>query len=397
MNTFDVYTELLGLPNVVITDFNVTKKVIEISCTLTNQITLCPHCGAACSVVNDKTTRRLRDLNIAEREVFLLVTVRQFRCSTCGSCPTEQIDFADSNKSYTHRQAKFIFILCQKQSYTEIGAIVNMHSKTVERLVLDQCKKTLNLSNRYAQVKRLGIDEQSHRKGKKDYICLLTNLDTGTIIDILPNRKKETLVAHFKALGDDFCSQITDVSCDIWTPYISTIETCFPNANLILDRFHVVKLLNESLDKFRKELRKDNKDEVAFKKLKWILFKQYHRLTDTQIDELDAGFVLSPELKEYYFLREKFHHILDNQNKVDVTITLLDEWVKNIQEKKITVFDSFIKTLQNHKQYIANFVKDNLSNAVTEGLNNLVRSIRRTAFGMPNFNNLRLRVMAISM
>jgi transposase len=74
----------------------------------------------------------------------------------------------------------------------------------------------------------------------------------------------------------------------------------------------------------------------------------------------------------------------------------LDEWVRNIQEKKITVFDSFIKTLQNHKQYIANYVKDNLSNAVTEGLNNLVRSIRRVAFGMPNFNNLRLRVMAIS-
>lgn len=396
MNTFDVYTELLGLPNVTITDFNVTKKVIEISCTLTDKITSCPHCGADCTVVNDKTTRRLRDLNIAEREVFLLVTVRQFRCITCGSCPTEQIDFADANKSYTHRQAKYVFTLCQKQSYAEIGAIVNMHAKTVERLVLDQCKKNLNLSNRYAQVKRLGIDEQSHRKGKKDYICLLTDLDTGTIIDMLPNRKKETLVAHFKALGDGFCSQITDVSCDIWTPYISTIETCFPNANLILDRFHVVKLLNESLDNFRKELRKDHKDEVAYKKLKWVLFKQYHRLTDNQIHDLNAGFALSPELKEYYFLREKFHHILDNQNDVDITITLLDEWVRNIQEKKITVFDSFIKTLQNHKQYIANYVKDNLSNAVTEGLNNLVRSIRRCAFGMPNFNNLRLRVMAIS-
>jgi transposase len=216
-------------------------------------------------------------------------------------------------------------------------------------------------------------------------------LDTGTIIDILPNRKKETLVAHFKALGEGFCNQITDLSCDIWGPYISTIETCFPKANLILDRFHVVKLLNESLDNFRKQLRKDNKDEVAFKQLKWILFKQYHRLTDSQIDDLEAGFALSPALKEYYFLREKFHHILDNQSDVEQTIILLDEWVKNIQEKKITVFDSFIKTLQNHKQYIANFVKDNLSNAVTEGLNNIVRSIRRIAFGMPNFNNLRLR------
>jgi transposase len=178
-------------PNVIITDFTVSKKVIEISCTLTDKVTLYPDCGIGCSVVNDKTARRLRDLNIAEREVFLLATVRQFHSITCGSCPTEQIDFADSNKSYTHRQAKCVFILCQKQSYAEIGAIVNMHAKTVGRLVLDQCKKNLNLSNRYPQVKRLGIDEQSHRKGKEDIICLLTNLDTGTIIDILSNRKKQ--------------------------------------------------------------------------------------------------------------------------------------------------------------------------------------------------------------
>lgn len=168
MNTFDIYTELLGLPNVVFIDFNVTQKVIEICCTLADKITLCPYCGAACSVVNDKTARCLRDLNIAEREVYLLVTLHQFRCTTCGSCPTERIDFADSNKSYVHSQAKYVFILCQKQSYPEIGAIVNTHPKTVERLVLDQCKKNLNLSHRYAQVKRLGIDEQSHRKGKKD-------------------------------------------------------------------------------------------------------------------------------------------------------------------------------------------------------------------------------------
>jgi len=396
MNTFDVYTELLDLPNVVITDFHVTKKTIEVCCTLTDKITLCPYCGDECTVVNDRTTRRLRDLNIAQREVFLLVTLRQFRCLACGSCPTEKVDFADPNKSYTHRQAKYVFTLCRKQSYSEIGAIVNMHAKTVERLVLHQCQMNLNLSNRYARVKRLGIDEQSHRKGRKDYICLLTDLDTGAIVDILPNRKKETLVDHFQNLGEDFCKQITDVSCDIWTPYISAIQTCFPKATLILDRFHVVRLLNESLDTFRKQLRKDHKDEAAYRKLKWILFKQYHRLTDSEIDELNAGFILSPELKDCYFMREKFHHILDNQDNVNTAVDMLDKWVECIREKGISVFDTFIKTLQKHKEYIANYVKDNLSNAVTEGLNNLVRSIRRSSFGMPSFHNLRLRVMAIS-
>ena len=179
-------------------------------------------------------------------------------------------------------------------------------------------------------------------------------------------------------------------------PYISVAKECFPNATLVLDRFHVTKQLNESLDDFRKELRKEFKDRDEYKKLKWILYKQYHRLTDTELDILKAAFEINPLLKEYYFIREEFHHVLDNEENTESAVKALDIWVENIQKKEIVVFDTFIKTLQKHKTAIANYVKDKLSNAVTEGLNNLVRSIRRCAFGMPNFEHIRLRSMAIS-
>lgn len=396
MEKFAAYVELLNLPDLAITDLTITPNRIDICCALTKEKPSCPHCGSICTKINDRTTRKLRDLNISGREVYLLITLRQFLCLKCGSCPTEKVGFADPNKSYTHRQAKYVFELCKKQSYKEIGAIVNMHPKTVERLVLEICKNNLHMPERYARLKRLGIDEQSHRKGKKNFICLLTNLDTGEIVDLLPNRRKETLIAHFKQLGEPFCQQITDVSCDIWSPYISTIETCFPQSTLILDRFHVTKLLNESLNLVRKQLRKDFKDQLAYKKLKWIIFKQYHLLSDDELDELEKAFILAPQLQEYYFLREDFHHILDNQTDVNLAIVALDNWVEQIHQKQIVVFDTFCKTLKHYKRYVANYVKNKLSNAVTEGLNNLVRSIRRCSFGMPNFENIRLRVLAIS-
>ena len=76
------------------------------------------------------------------------------------------------------------------------------------------------------------------------HICLLTNLDTGTLVDILPDRKKGTSVAYFQRLGPAFCQQITAVSRDIWQPYLAVVLTYFPQATLVLDRFHVVKLLN---------------------------------------------------------------------------------------------------------------------------------------------------------
>ena len=244
MNELAFYTALLGLPEVALTGVTVTRTSIEIACTLTDTQTLCPTCGVVCSVVNDRTTRRLRDLNISERAVYRVVSVRQFRCPTGGSCPTERLPFADANKSYTHRQARYVVAWCRKQAYSEVGAIVGMHAKTVERLVLDQCRQAEQLPQRYAGLRRLGIDEQSHRKGKKHFICLLTNLDTGTVVDLLPDRKKETLVTYFQNLGPVFCQQITVVSCDLWQPYLAVAATCFPQATLVLDRFHVVKLLN---------------------------------------------------------------------------------------------------------------------------------------------------------
>lgn len=396
MNANDIYSNLLNLSDVTVIDVLITDKAIEIKCETLKTSQLCPHCGQLCNKVNSKSVRRLRDLSIANREVHLLVKVREFYCSSCHKYHTENLDFAYPNKGYTARQSKYIFELCQKQSYQEIGAITNMHKKTVERLVLFQCEKNLDLSGRYARVKRLGIDEQSHRKGKKDYICILTNLDDGTIVDILPDRKKETLINHFQSLVDSFCQQITDISCDIWSPYIQVVRECFPNATLVLDRFHVTKLLNTPLDTLRKDLRKEFKDETVYKRLKWILFKQYQKLSDKELDDLHAAFEVNPLLKIYYFQREKFHHILDNQPTVEHAIIAIDKWVQDTQNNKITIFDGFIKTVQKYATYIANYVKDKLSNAVTEGLNNLIRSIRRISFGMPNFEHIRLRAMSIS-
>ncbi len=396
MENFDIYEQLLNLPSVKITGVEMKAKIILISCTVQNPTSECPNCGLKTARVNQYYERELRDLNMGIRHVHLRVKMRQFYCPNCNRYFSELLDFADHNKEHTHRQTDYMFCLARKQSYSEVAAIVDTSPKTVERAVLSVCAKTVDIQQRYAQVRRLGIDEHSHRKGKKDYLCTLTDLDRGILIDILPNRKKETLIAHFQALGADFCQQITDVSCDNWDAYICAAKTCFPNAKIILDRFHIVKSLNESLDEFRKALRKTDAQNAHYKKLKWVLYKQFHTLSDTQIDDLENAFQDCPELEKIYHTREQFHHILDNSENTQIALEKIKEWIAHIRLKNMTAFDKFIKMLEKTKEYVANYVIDFLSNAVTEGLNNLIRSVRRTAFGMTNFNHLKLRVLAIS-
>lgn len=396
MNNLELYTQLLNLPSLQVLGVVIEQHTINISCELTSKSCKCSNCGALCEQVHQSYERRLRDLNIAAREVYLIVKVRQFHCKNCKSYFSEPLDFADSNKSHTHRQEDFMFAVSRKQSYAESAVILNVHPKTVERTVLSYCQKRANLAARYAGVRRLGIDEQSHRKGKKDYLCILTDLDKGIIVDILESRKKEDLIAHFQSLGKDFCEQITDVSCDYWQGYISVAQTCFPNASIVLDRFHVVKLLNDCLDTFRKSLRKADPKNVNYRRLKWILYKQYHHLSDKELDELETCFQDCPTLKEIYWTREKFHHILDNSKQIEEALQKIEEWQTSMKVEIKNVFEPFNKTLESTKKYIANYVKDYLSNAVTEGLNNLIRSVRRAAFGIPNFEHLRWRALAIS-
>jgi transposase len=396
MEKIKLYEELLDLPSLEISDVLIEPKSLTIECHVNKPSEPCPNCGLESGTVNQYYTRHLRDLNMGKRHVYLKVTIRQFYCESCNRYYSEMLEFADLNKEYTHRQSDYMFCLARKQSYTEVAAIVDVSPKTIERLVLSQCEKVIDISARYARVRRLGIDEHSHRKGKGDYLCILTDLDRGTIVDILPNRKKGALIVHFQGLGDGFCNQITDVSCDYWDAYLTTSKVCFPNARIILDRFHITKLLNKPLDDFRKELRKIDKKNDHYKKLKWILYKQYHTLSDKQLDDLDLAFSDSSLLEKYYHIREDFHHILDNSDSVENALLAIQKWTDKLIQEGITVFDSFVKTLTQTKEYVANYVRDYLSNAVTEGLNNLIRSVRRTAFGMTNFDHLRLRVLAIS-
>ena len=396
MNLLSIYEQLLDLPSLSVTDVKVEPKRIQIECQTKLVSHSCPTCRQPTTTVNQYYTRTLRDLNMGSRQVYLVVRIRQLHCQTCHRYFSESLYFADLAKGYTHRQADYMFALARKQSYTEVAALVDTSPKTVERVVLAHCAQVIDLPARYARVRRLGIDEHSHRKGKKDFLCILTDLDRGTLLDLLPNRKKETLIAHFKALGPSFCAQITDVSCDYWAAYITTAQTCFPQATLILDRFHVVKWLNESVDIFRKKLRKSDQNNAHYKTLKWVLYKQYHTLSDKQLDDLDRAFTDSPTLEAIYWAREGFHHILDTSEGVEAALVGIQNWTNALAAKGITAFDTFVKTLSKTKEYIANYVRDYLSNAVTEGLNNLIRSVRRTAFGMTNFEHLRLRVLAIS-
>lgn len=150
------------------------------------------------------------------------------------------------------------------------------------------------------------------------------------------------------------------------------------------------------MDAQRKALRKEFKDEVCFKHLKWILFKRAEKCDEQQTALLQDAFEKSWQLEEIYELCKSFNAAFDIARNQKELSKSLHSWVKHAQKLDYQPLNKFIKTLCNWKTEIAAFANENISNAVTEGLNNYLRYFKRISFGLPNFDNMRLRILVAS-
>ena len=396
MSALEFYEDLLNLEGLELFSIESTSSQLLFHCEYKKKVSICPTCLKTREKINQREVRKYRDLRISGKEVWLHIKVPQFYCSDCPRYYFTVPTWVEKGKSYTKRQAKWIFELSKKQSFTEVGALENMYHKTVENLFYSMAEQVINLPKRYAEVRKLGIDEVSHKKGKQGYVCVLTDLERGIQLDILPDRKKETLVTHFQSLGEDFCNQIEAVSCDIWKTYINVAKKCFPNAEIVIDRFHVVKALNNVLDTWRKSLRRKHKEEDCFKHLKWRLFKRQEKCDEGDNTILKEAFDKSWLLEELYELRKTFNSMFDvapNQNTLQKSI---HSWIQHAKNLNYEPLNKFVRTLENWKKPITAFANQRISNAVTEGLNNFLRYFKRICFGLPNFQHMRLRVLVLS-
>lgn len=393
MNEHQFYEELLWLPGFHVTAVESRPQRIDIQGYVEVAAKPCPVCGEATDLVNQYDTRRVQDLSISGKAVYLHVRVPQRVCSDCRRYFTDSPSWMMPGKSYTKRQAKWIVELCAKQPFTEVAALVNLSHKTVERLYYEMAHADVDLPTRYAQVRKLGIDEVAHRKGKRDFLCVLTDLERGIQLDVLPDRKKATLTAHFAALGVAFCEQIEVVACDMWSAYRDVAEACFPNAQVVVDRFHVVKALNAVLDGLRKHLRAQHQRDETFKAIKWLLFKRPEQLSLAERQHLEVALSKSWLLAEIYALRNSFHALFEIAPDAAWLEAELAQWMAHAETLKNKYLDGFVGTLGRWLKPIAAFASTGLTNAVTEGLNNYLRYFTRISFGLPKFEHMRLRIL----
>lgn len=247
----------------------------------------------------------------------------------------------------------------------------------------------------YPLVKVLGLDEVAPHKGQGNYRLIISAPANGFVLEVLKDRKKETLAAWFDARGSAWCAAVEACCADMWDGYHEAAQAKLPNARLVVDRFHVTKNLLEAVTNARRAIQKQTDADTAeqLKGCRWLLVKNRENLTDEEHLKLDTMLAASPSLKKCYELKEDFRAWFNTPHDRATASVQLDAWLARVEASGVKALQSFTKTIGNWRERILNYFDGRHSNGFAEGVNLKIKLISRRAFGYRNFESFRLHVL----
>jgi transposase len=358
---------------------------------------ICPNCSKLTDKVHQSHRYRVRDIPWSSWDIFLSIDRRQFRCKNCHKVFSEELELVKKRRTYTKRLAKKVVEEVLETDVSNTGKRNRMSSAEIETILKEVEEDYLR--EKPTELKRLGIDEITHLKGGKNYAAVLVDIERRKPIAFLEKRNKETIVEYLRGLGSEVLNRIEEVSIDLWVPYKSLVEEFLPNAQVVADRFHVMKQINQELDASRKREKREAKaiknQQIKLDTIegithsKYPLLKRKESLTDRDKEKLEEVEKIAPELMKMYRMKENFRDIFARHITRDEAFDLLVEWTK-LSHK---YFPESCQTIKRWIDEILAYFDNRTTQGVVEGINQKIKLIKRRAYGLTNFDNFRRRVL----
>jgi len=239
------------------------------------------------------------------------------------------------------------------------------------------------------------FDEISLHKRHGKYVLVISAPELGLVLDVLPDRSKETLEKWLDERGIAWCAAIEVACSDMWDAYQEAAKVKLPNARRIIDRFHVMKNLTEAITKVRRSIQKeaDEDTQELLKGCRWLLVKNQENLKAEERQKLQHMLGVSPALKACYELKETFRDLFNQNLDYQSAEERLLDWVAGVEASEFKALQSFVKTLRNWWQQILNYFVGRHNNGFAEGVNLKIKMLNRRGYGYRNFNSFRLHVL----
>lgn len=393
-------TQLIGIKDKNITLNKVLKHKthIEMIATLDYAPGNCNHCQGKQIKYDFQKPSKIPFLEVAGFPSLIRLKKRRFQCKNCRKVTVSETSLIQKNCQISEPlRQKVAQALVNRQALTHIAQDLAISTYTVHRKL-----KEFTFKEDFSRLPEiLSIDEFSYQKGKLAFIA--QDFETKKIITILENRTQTTVRNHFFRYSKEARNSVKVVTVDMSGSYIPMIPKLFPNAKMVIDRFHIVQHISRALNQTRIQLMKPfDKKSLEYRALKYYwksVLKDSRKLslnsfrsrtfgeTLTPKECLTEIFHLVPELKGYYDLYQFLLFHLQEKN-ADYFFDLIEEALPHLNQ----TFKTALRTILHHKQHVINAIELPYSNAKLEATNKLIKDIKRNAFGFRNFDNFKKRI-----
>ncbi len=356
----------------------------------------CPECGSDDVIRRGQTPRRFRTVSIGSRPVYLAFAVPRVACRSCGAVRQLRIGFADPRVSYTKAFQRYALELSRHMTIKDVAE----HLMISWDVIKDIQKQ--NLQRRFGKPKlkhlrQIAIDEISTGKGHR-YLTIVLDLKSGAVVHVGQGKGGEALADFWTRLRRSG-AKIEAVATDMSPAYIQAVTTQLPQATLVFDRFHVIKLYNEKLSDLRRALYhqlQDTMHKSVLKGVRWLLLKRSENLDPArkEPERLREALRLNEPLATAYYLKDELNEIWEQDDQEAAQALLLD-WVTFAESSGIRMLQDFAKTLRAHAWGILAYYDHPISTGPLEGINNKIKTMKRQAYGFRDQEFLRLKILGI--
>jgi transposase len=355
-----------------------------------SRMEVCPKCANPSEVLYDHRWVKVHDQPIRGVDVWMHILKRRFYCKSCRKPFTEPIAGVRKGKRTTERFRRGLLWACENlQDLAKVRTTYQCSTWMIYQTLKEHLQLKLKEEVNYPWPTTVGIDEHffSRSKGYKEFATVLVDYNHKRVREIVLGRSKMELQKALEGIAGR--ENVKNVVLDMSDTYKSFAREFFPRAILIADKFHVLRLLNPSLNRRRKEITGD----VRKNPIRKLLLRNRKNLEYFERSALDQWLQQNPVLNEVYHYKEALYgfYRIKGYNRARRALTKMTDRMalSNLPEIK-----TLRRTLMRWREEILNYFKTGITNARTEGFNNVAKLVQKRAYGVKSFEMYRLRYLS---
>ena len=351
-----------------------------------------PVCGRDCAIHDCAPERTWRHLDTMQFATLIRARVPRADCPEHG-VKTMAVPWAAPAGRFTLLFERFaVDVLLASASVSQACELLGLGWDTAHEIMRRAVER--GLSRRQLEgLQHLGMDEKSFKRGQS-YITLLTDLDGARVLDVVEERTTEAAEQLWATLSPEQKQAVEAVAVDMWAPFIQTIREQVPDADIVHDKFHVSKYLGEAVDQVRraehKELLAQGDETLKGTRQLWLYNPEH--FSPEQRQEFSALKDLQLKVARAWAAKELFSKFWEYQEE-GWARRFFKDWFGWVSRSRLKPVIEVAQLLKRHLNHLLTYLKHHITNAVTEGLNSKIQSLKSAARGFRNFRNYRIRIL----